>query len=809
MTQAAQIIVDVPTMQTNRPYTYMIPTDLVDAVVPGVRVSVPFGKGDREVGGMVVGLINIDQDLEHDAVYQGDLKPITRLLDLVPVLNEELLALSDWLAQQTFAFRISTIQTMLPTALKTASHKWLVADQAIDNDELARLFDAQGRLDFTATTLSESQVKALARLQRLGVVHATYQVNNRAQVKTNTWVTSQLNEAQVTEKLASLRANATKQRRVLLALSRQVAPQPLAELLTDARLTRADFTAAAQRGWVKMTEKEVYRDPFAQSEVEQTTSMMLQPDQQQAVTAISQAITANQATTFLLEGVTGSGKTEVYLQSIAKALAQQQTALMLVPEIALTPQMVKRVRGRFGAQVAVLHSGLSAGEKYDEWRRIERHEATVVVGARSAAFAPLDDLGLIIMDEEHETSYKQSDNPRYQARDVLLWRAKWHNAPVILGSATPSLESRARAERGVYRHLMLPKRINQRPLPPVQIIDMREQLKTRQESNFSAALLTALKQRLERGEQSVLMLNRRGFSSFMMCRDCGFVLKCPNCDNTLVLHMDSHTMRCHYCGHEEAIPRRCPNCHSKRISYYGTGTEKVAAELKQLLPTARVIRMDVDTTRRKGMHEKMLAAFGRREADILLGTQMIAKGLDYPDVTLVGVLNADTALGLPDFRASERTFQLLTQVSGRAGRADKAGEVMIQTFNPDHYAIQLAQQQDYERFFRVEMNLRHLGNYPPYFYTALISASDQDENTAAKKMFELADWLKQRLSSSTIILGPTPRPIARIKNRYYYQIFLKYKQEPQLHDALMQILEESQHLRGLQISIDMEPQNFV
>lgn len=808
MAKIAQVIVDVPTMQTNRPYSYLIPDLLTDAVQPGMRVAVPFGQGHREVGGMVVGVSDADT---LDETFSGKLKPLGALLDLAPVLNEELLSLSDWMAQHTFAFRISTIQTMLPAALKTKSHKFLVADAPIDDPQLASLFDDQQRLDFTAASLTDEQTDALAKLQQRQIIHAEYQVADRAHVKTVTWVKSALSPTEIETARKDVRPNAIKQLRVLTRLMDLQEARPLQDVLTDERLTRADFTAATKKGWAELSEREVYRDPYANHRIAKTAPLDLQPDQRSAVNAITDAIDAHNPKTFLLQGVTGSGKTEVYLQSIAAALAQHKTALMLVPEIALTPQMVNRVKGRFGHQVAVLHSGLSAGEKYDEWRRIERHEAAVVVGARSAAFAPLTNIGLIVMDEEHETSYKQEDNPRYHARDVLLWRAQRHHAPVVLGSATPSLESRARAERHVYTRLALPHRINQRPLPPVKIIDMREQLKAHTESNFSTPLLEALKVRLERHEQSVLMLNRRGFSSFVMCRDCGFVLKCPNCDISLVLHMDSHTMKCHYCGHEEPIPRICPNCHSKRISYYGSGTEKVAAELNSLLPDARIIRMDVDTTRRKGMHEKLLNSFGQHKADILLGTQMIAKGLDYPDVTLVGVLNADTALGLPDFRSSERTFQLLTQVSGRAGRADKPGEVLIQTFNPDHYAIQLAKTQDYERFFRVEMGIRHMGNYPPYFFTALITASDKDEGVAAKKMFELSDQLKQTLSPDTIILGPTPRPIARIKNRYYYQIVLKYKREPKLQSVLDGILDDAQREQrnGLQVAIDMEPQNFI
>ncbi|MDT3392987.1 MAG: primosomal protein N', partial [Bacillota bacterium] len=351
---------------------------------------------------------------------------------------------------------------------------------------------------------------------------------------------------------------------------------------------------------------------------------------------------------------------------------------------------------------------------------------------------------------------------------------------------------------------------NQQPLPAVDLVDMREAMKQQASSNFSPALLDALKDRLQKGEQSVLLLNRRGFSSFIMCRDCGFVLQCPNCDISLTLHMDTHSMKCHYCGHEEAIPRTCPNCQSRQIRYFGTGTQKVEAELQELIPNARILRMDVDTTRKKGAHAKLLKRFGDHDADILLGTQMIAKGLDFPDVTLVGVINADTALGLPDFRASERTFQLLTQVSGRAGRADKTGAVIVQSFNPENYAIQFAKQHDYEGFYQYEMAVRHRGGYPPYYFTVQLTISHPEEALAAKKSFQIARQLRPVLSDQAIVLGPTPKSIARINNRYFYQIVIKYKQEPQLQAKLAEILETTQidTRHGFKIGLDNEPLQF-
>lgn len=807
MAEIAQIIVDVPTMQTNRPYTYRVPEEWQHQIKTGMRVIVPFGNGHRKVDGFVV-------ELDEDTDYDGTLKNIESVMDLTPVLNDELLALSDWMADKTFAFQITCLQTMLPAMLKAKTHKFLRLIDEIDEPDFSELFQGLDEIEFQPEKLDKSKLSRLMKLKRAEKIEVVYRISDRAKPKTALGIVPALTFEQYEEQRSMLPVQAKAQDRLLSYLQSIIGQTlTLVQARKDSNLTGATFNIGEQKGWLTKTAIEVYRTPTELQTMPTSTedALTLNAEQQQATNAIRTAIEEHRPETFLLEGVTGSGKTEVYLQSIQATLDRQQTAIMLVPEISLTPQIVARVKRRFGNDVAVLHSGLSNGEKYDEWRRIDRGEAHVVVGARSAIFAPVTNVGLIILDEEHETSYKQDEAPRYHAREVAKWRAQYHHAPLVLGSATPSLESRARAEKHVYTRLTLTKRVNERPMPHVDVVDMRQELRQHAESNFSTKLLSDLQQRLERGEQSILMLNRRGYSSFIMCRDCGFVLQCPNCDISLTLHMDTRTMKCHYCGHEEAIPEICPNCHSRQIRYYGTGTQKVEAELAEKLPAARILRMDVDTTRRKGMHEKILRQFGNHEADILLGTQMIAKGLDYPDVTLVGVLNADTGLGLPDFRASEHTFQLLTQVSGRAGRADKEGEVIIQTYNPDHYAIQLAKTHDFERFFHLEMGIRHRGKYPPYFYTIQITVSHSEEAVAAKTIFDLADFLKAGLQNSCIILGPTPKSIARMNRRYYYQMVIKYKHSDRLHELLTQVIQTSQTLKaaGLQIAVDPDPQYFI
>ncbi|KRM57015.1 primosomal protein N' [Ligilactobacillus animalis] len=806
MARYAQVIVDVPAMQTNRPYTYELPQELQDQAQVGMRVIVPFGKGERQIQGFIVGLTD-----EYELAIAP--KRVTSLMDLAPVLNNEALQLADWLAQKTFSFKIRCLQVMLPNVMRASYSKSLRLLSAVElPQELNSLFAGGSEIEFDESKLSAQQLNKLAQMRQAGHLEVVYHVKDRAKAKLVGVVTSLVDEQNYTQFKAKVRKNAHKQLELLEFLYQNPHQSFLqTKLQADLQVSLNQLKKAAQQGWLKLAQQERYRDPYGDKTLQVTTPKQLTPEQQRAVEQIDQAITAKNATTFLLEGVTGSGKTEVYLQAIAHALSQGRSALMLVPEISLTPQMVQRVKERFGKDVAMLHSALSDGERYDEWRRIERKEAKVVVGARSAIFAPLDDLGLIIIDEEHEASYKQEDMPRYQARDVALWRGKYHNCPVVLGSATPDLATRARAQKGVYQQLNLTKRINGSSLPQVTLVDMREAVKTAPAPDFSQILLDQITERLARKEQVVLMLNRRGYSSFVLCRDCGFVLKCPNCDVSLTLHMDTHSMKCHYCGHEEAIPNRCPSCDSKKIRYYGTGTQKVQAELEKLLPEARILRMDVDTTRKKGAHERLLAKFGAHEADILLGTQMIAKGLDFPDVTLVGVLNADTSLSLPDYRSSERTFQLLTQVSGRAGRADKTGQVVIQTYNPEHYAIQLACRQDYEQFFFYEMNLRHLNNYPPYYYTIKITVSAKSEAEAAKESFAIKKGLDQCLSPQALVLGPTPSSILKIKNRFYYQLVIKYKQEPALEKYLQDLLLQSQsgEKKGIMVVIDREPVNFL
>lgn len=511
---------------------------------------------------------------------------------------------------------------------------------------------------------------------------------------------------------------------------------------------------------------------------------------------------------YLLHGVTGSGKTEVYMELINEVLEKNQTAIVLVPEISLTPQMVSRFTARFGKKIAAIHSALSDGEKYDEWRRIERKEAQIVIGARSALFSPVQNLGLIVIDEEHSDTYKQDDsNPRYNAIEISIERSKLNkNCKVLLGSATPSLDSFARAQKGIYHLLSLPSRVNKKELPIIKIIDMNKEIR-RSKGHFSLELLKKMEEVLIRKEQIILLLNRRGYSSFVSCQNCGYVIKCPHCDISLTYHKTTNNLRCHYCGYATNLNPTCPDCHEESLKTIGVGTEKIEEELKQFLPSSRVIRMDVDTTSKKGAHEKIITSFKNKEYDILLGTQIVSKGLDFDDVTLVGVLNADTSLNIPDFRSSETTFSLLSQVAGRCGRRKKQGEVVIQTFNKDHYVINLVKKHDYLGFYQQEMILRRKLKYPPFYFIVYIRITGKESDACYKESLKIKKALEHHLDK-TIILGPSAASIFKLNNIYRYGIILKYKRQENLKEVLNKMIDVYKSNRSVKIDINFEPKHF-
>ncbi|WP_027339157.1 primosomal protein N' [Halonatronum saccharophilum] len=614
------------------------------------------------------------------------------------------------------------------------------------------------------------------------------------------------------EIVESLKSRAPKQAKLLSYLIDNPEDRLIStKLAQKVNTTSSTVSALVNKGFLEYRNESVRRDPFAHISFKKTEAFSPTSEQKIVIKEIIEGLKGDRKP-IMLKGVTGSGKTEVYLQAIDRVLRGGREAIVLVPEISLTPQTVARFKGRFGEKVGVLHSQLSSGERFDEWRRIKEGKIKVVIGARSAVFAPFNNLGLIVIDEEHESTYKQEDHPKYHAREVAVMRAKKEGALVLMGTATPSLESYHRAKDGKYKLIELTKRVKGRPLPPVEIVDMREELKEGNKLMFSRSLYRGIEQVLDKGEQAMIFLNRRGFSTFVQCRECGHVMKCINCDLSLKYHAQERGLRCHYCDYQEKVPRICPECESLYIKYFGVGTQKVEESLNEEFPTAKVARMDVDTTRRKGSYERILSKFKSGEIDILIGTQMIAKGHDFANVTLVGVVTADTSLNLPDFRAGERTFQLLTQVAGRTGRGDKLGKVIIQSYTPDHYSIQFAKDHNYDNFYEAEIAFRNATAYPPFSSMINIVISHKDEAKVIKNTNKLGEILRSKIlemdSEEIMILGPVQAPLAKVRREFRWQIILKGKDIGRLRDVNNEALIELKEIMGesdIKVSVDVDP----
>lgn len=597
------------------------------------------------------------------------------------------------------------------------------------------------------------------------------------------------------------------QRRVLATLQ-DSNPMPLQALLTTADVSASTITSLEKKALVEIYEDAIRRDPLAETFGIADAEHTLTVAQSSVLTQIEQQMNSGAYSAFLLHGVTGSGKTEIYMRAMSKALSLGQSAMMLVPEIALTPVFSRRLRARFGDQVAIFHSSLQKGERFDEWTRVRNGDARVVIGTRSAVFAPVKNLGLIVVDEEHESSYRQQESPYYNARDVAIVRAQKESATVVLGSATPSLESFHNARKGKYHFVALPERIGARPMAEATIIDMRNVFVRHGKPRvFSDELLEAIRETRERGEQSIILLNRRGYSSYILCRSCGETVQCPNCDVTLTYHRSERVIVCHYCNHREAVPRVCPSCGKKYIYYVGEGTEQLEEMLKLLFPALRVARIDRDTTARRKVFEQTLIDFSAGRIDTLVGTQMLAKGHDFPNVTLVGVVSVDAGLALPDFRSAERTFQLITQVAGRAGRGDRPGRVLIQTYHPYHYALRHACAQDYEAFYEEELRYRQNHSYPPFVALASLLVHGPDLGKVRNDSLELRkqlDLVNQERKCR--VLGPAPAPLPRLKGEHRFQLLIKSRSRKDLREvadaAMRAVADSGVNLRSINLEID-------
>lgn len=787
----AEVVVDIKNKAVNKVFDYIVPEELGHLIQPGVRVLVPFGP--RMIMGFVISL--------KESTNLKKLRPIQELIDVVPVLNDELRELGINLSEETGSTMIQCFEAMIPNAMRAKYKKKLVRLKESLSLSLASFFQHSSTIDYEqipANLLKEVK-QAIERKE----VELVYEVKDKLGKKMIKYVALVNPNLDLTPF-----KRAVKQKQVIEYLMGQSQPILKSTLMEELQLTHSIVKTLVDKKVIEEIEVEAYRDPYADMMHSPSKALQLNEEQQVAVTTVAHACEQKAHDIFLLHGITGSGKTEVYLQMIENVLAEGKQAIMLVPEIALTPQIAGRFKSRFQNKVAVLHSALSMGEKYDEWRKILKQEVQIVVGARSAIFAPFKEVGIIIIDEEHEATYKQEEAPRYHAIEVAKQRAITHRCPVVLGSATPSLESFARAQKGVYRLLTLSKRaVATATLPTVKLIDMREQTALSDQMILSEELKEAIASRLERQEQVVLLLNRRGYSNFMQCRECGEVVNCPNCDVSLTYHKPNQKLKCHYCGFERWILKRCPACQSEELRFFGLGTQKVEEYLQIQFPRARMMRMDVDTTSKKGSHQELISAFERKEADILIGTQMVGKGLDFPDVTLVGVLAADLMLHLSDFKAAERTFQLLTQVAGRAGRHELEGEVLIQTYSPEHYVMKCVVEQNYYKFYVEEMKMRRRFGYPPYYYLASVMMSSEDYNELIRACDKVNQYLRHQLGHRCLIIGPTMPYVGRINQRFRMYFMIKYKQEPRLRAILAQLLSYFQE-GAVSLSLDYYPNQF-
>ncbi len=782
-------------------FTYQIPPELVASARIGVRVIVPFGR--KYSTGLIVEL--------PESTTLTALKPLKDILDASPIVSDEMLRLCRWISEYYFAPLGEVIRAAVPHGFALSNKRLvklhpdasptLIEEAKRTSHKRARLLEllaASGEMlarELQKKTGLRDMNAVLNEFERNGVI-LTEEVLPLPKTKLPTKeyvVVATIDDGTLDEHLRNLSARKKKARQLLEFLT-SLKQEGVQDIVVSELLKRAGVGTTTLKEWRAFLPIEK-RIVTAQQEIgteEQTLAISLNEMQQAVLARITEALHANENKTFLLHGVTGSGKTQVYIEAIRHCLNRGKTAIVLVPEISLTPQTARRFKSHFAEHVAVVHSNMSANERHQVWHKARLGEYKLVVGPRSAVFAPLANLGLIVVDEEHEPSYKQFDpTPRYHARDVAIVRGKNTNAVVVLGSATPSAESYFNAVHGKYTLLEMPERVQQVALPHVSIVNMTEERKREyfemkatataenrtklrefQQSSFSPVLREKIEERLQRNEGIILLQNRRGFAPFIECMECGTTLMCSQCSITLTFHITRRHLRCHYCGKTMQPPSECPHCHGAYLSQRGAGTQRVEDELKTLFPSARVLRMDMDTTTRRGAHERLLRQFGDGEADILLGTQMVAKGLDFARVTLVGVISADTQLMLPDFRASERTFQLLTQVAGRAGRSTLAGEVVIQTHQPKHRVLHHVIDHDFKKFYQEEMEERKELNYPPFARLALVEFKGKDEGKVRIEAERFTKHLRAILGTFTL-LGPAPAVVAKIKNQYRWHIILK------------------------------------
>ena len=751
----AEVIINSNVKNLNKTFDYLVPMEMEDKISIGSRVLVQFGNKKALEEGFVV-------SFKDKSEFEAKLKEISKVEDKL-YLSKENIELAKWMANRYFCNVSDCIKLMLPPGKTTKQQDKRINDKTQNFVYLAKEIDEINEDIESKKIKSDKQIRALKFL-----------INN---ISTNTEISS-------------------------------------VDLQLFADVSLAILKTLEKNGYIEIVEKEVERNPFLHKVVQKTTNLELTEEQQDAFEKVNASLQIGEYDEFLLFGITGSGKTEIYIRLIEEALKLGKSSIMLVPEISLTPQTVDRFLGRFGEEkIAVLHSKLSLGERYDQWKKIERGDAKIIIGARSAIFAPAKDLGLIIIDEEHDDSYKSETNPRYNAKEIASYIGNNKNIPVLLGSATPDMSTYYKAQKGEIQFLELTKRANNSSLPDVEIIDLRKELATGNKTMISTKLHSLIEENLENKKQTILFLNRRGFSTFIMCRDCGYTAKCKNCDITLTYHLKENKLKCHYCGYETNALTVCPECKSKNIRYFGTGTQRLEEQIREMFPQASVIRMDIDTVTKKNSHEDILNKFKNDGIDILIGTQMVVKGHHFPNVTLVGVIAADSSLNIDDYRAHERTFQILTQVAGRAGRGKDKGKVIIQTYNPDSFCIQYSQKQDYKLFYDTEINIRKQLRYPPFCDIILIGISSTNYKEIEKNAKIIYEDIKQKIKTKKlqiILYKPVPAPIDKIKNRFRWRIIIKCKIDEKLIDEISDTIEKVSNTRGnTRVIVDTNPTNML
>ena len=747
----AEIIINRSAKKLNRTFDYNIPQELEELVMIGSTVLVPFGKTAK----------GKEANLEEGYVVNIKEKTTYEVKDIVQIkhnLTESQIELAKWMANRYFCNVSDCIKQMLTPGTKGKQENNKVQDKKIQVVYLKKEIE---EIEFE---ISENIIKS------------------------------------------------EKQKKILQFLkNNEGATVPEIEMFTSG--TRAIVKTLEKNGYIEIVEKKVERNPLENKNLEKTENLKLTQEQQNTFDQITNKMEIKQYEEFLIHGVTGSGKTEIYLQLIGKALDQNKTAIVLVPEISLTPQMIDRFISRFNKEeIAVLHSKLSIGERYDEWNKIKAGNAKIVIGARSAIFAPLENIGVIIIDEEHDSSYKSEAVPKYDAKEIAKKIAKENNCPLVLGSATPDLNTYYKAKQGNIKLLELTKRANNSDLPTVQIVDLKTELANGNRSMLSIALHNAIEKNLEEKRQTILFLNRRGFSTFIMCRECGYTVKCKNCNISLTYHQYENKLKCHYCGYEQNVVTVCPECHSTKIRYFGTGTQRLEQEINKVFPNATTIRMDKDTVTKKNSHEDILNKFRDENIDILIGTQMIVKGHHFPNVTLVGVVAADSSLNIDDYRANERTFQILTQVAGRAGREKLKGQVIIQTYNPDNFAIQCAKNQDYKEFYKTEIALRQQLMYPPFKDIILINFNGLSESEIKKVSIEVYKYLMENLNLDEFkVMKPMPSPIDRIQNHIRWRMIVKGNMTADANQVFNNCLKliYNKNYKNTRVTIDVNPNSMM